>query len=387
LLVQHLLLLVFICLSEAAEGADTSPSIDEQSRRLEVLRSRISTVETERKAAETKLDALTEELKQSELSIARASKQLEAIRQAIRAKAGSLEDLKHTQRSHHQALQSRKETLAKHLRLAYLMRRQDYLKLLLNQEDPFLIGRGLAYHGYYNRLWSERIATVTAKLKELDALERTFKTETARLEQLQAEQQTKLQEIGNYRSKRQSIIAKLRQEISSQEQELKALREDEKRIEDLLRSLASGQAESPIAAGTAFAKLKGKLAWPSRGRITGQYGSPSESGSAKWQGVFIEAEPGTAIRAVSEGQVVFADWLKHFGLLVIIDHGDDYMSLYGHNQALYVSKGNWVKRGDTIGSVGDSGGNNVSGLYFEIRHKGVPANPMLWCQRLESVRR
>lgn len=339
------------------------------------------------KAAETKLDALTEELKDSELAIARASKQLEAIKRAIRAKTGSLEELKRTRQAHQKNLKAQKEALARQLRLAYLMRRQDYLKLLLNEEDPFLIGRGLAYHGYYNRLWTERIAAVMVKLKELDSTERIFRMETARLKQLQEDQQAKLQEIENHRGKRKSVIAKLKQELTSQDQELKALREDEKRIEDLMRSLASGHADKPIAAGTPFAKLKGKLTWPSRGRITGRYGSPNRVGSVKWQGVFIEAEPGTAIRAVSEGEVVFADWLKHFGLLIIIDHGAGYMSLYGHNQALYVTKGNWIKRGDTIGSIGDSGGNNVSGLYFEIRHKGVPVNPMLWCQRLESTGR
>ncbi len=383
MIIQRVFFFALVCLAPAIEGADTS--IDEQSRRLEALRSRITTVETEMKVASTKLDALTEELRSSELAIARAAKQLEAIKRAITAKAGSLEELKRTKQAHQKELKAQKEALAKQLRLAYLMYRQDYLKLLLNQEDPVLIGRGLAYHSYYNRLWTQRIVAVRTKLKEIDSLEKLFQMETEKLQQLQQEQQTKLQEIERYRSLRKGIIAKLKREITSQDQELKALREDEKRIEILIRSLASRREAEP--GGRSFAGLKGQLPWPSQGRITGRYGSPKKAGSLKWQGVFIEAEPGTAIQAVNEGKVVFADWFLNLGLLIIIDHGEGYMSLYAHNQALYVTKGNWVKRGDTIASVGDSGGSNVNGLYFEIRHQGVPVNPMLWCQRLESARK
>ena len=385
---------IFICvlavgLSPLLAGMDTSPSGDEHSRQLEQVRSHINTLEAEKKTAEGKLDALTEELKSSELAIAKASKQLDFISRAVHAKAGALEDLKRTKQAHWRSLEAQKASLAKQIRLAYLMHRQDHLKLLLNQEDPFLIGRGLAYHSYYSRPWTQRIAALKEKLKEMDSLEQLLQLQSGEIEQLHHEQQTKLHEIEAYRNQRRNIIVAFKEQITSHDQELEALRDQEQRIEALIRSIARGQGardKPPVTRSAPFGKLKGKLLWPSRGRITQRYGSPKKAGSLKWEGVFIEAEPGTAIQAVSAGRVVFADWFANLGLLVIIDHGEGFMTLYGHNQALYVAKENWIKAGDIIASIGDSGGNTVSGLYFEIRHLGVPLNPLRWCQRLERAK-
>src|SRR5437588_226452 len=206
---------------------DTSPSGDEHSRQLEQVRSHINTLEAEKKTAEGKLDALTEELKSSELAIAGASKQLNFISRAVHAKAGSLEDLKRTKQAHWRELEAQKASLAKQIRLAYLMHRQDHLKLLLNREDPFLISRGLAYHSYYSRLWTERIAVLKEKLKEMDSLEHLLQLQTGEIEQLHHEQQTKLHEIEAYRNQRQHIIVALKEQITSQDQELEALRDQE----------------------------------------------------------------------------------------------------------------------------------------------------------------
>jgi len=177
------------------------------------------------------------------------------------------------------------------------------------------------------------------------------------------------------------LLADLHRTISGQGQELERLRENEHRLESLLEELRAQPAPDMTQEVIAFDELKGRLPWPARGSLASKFGTPRKSGALKWQGVIIAAAGGQDVTAISRGRVVYADWLRHFGLLLIIDHGNGYMSLYGHNQSLFKERGDWVEAGETIASVGDSGGHAETGLYFEIRRRGTPVNPVQWCRK------
>ena len=273
--------------------------------------------------------------------------------------------------------------LARYVRAAYSTGRQDRFKLLLNQENPASVSRALTYYAYFNRERSERIDALATDLRQLADIKESIDRDTRRIAALRADKAAARRRHDGERNRRRRVIEQLAKTLDTQGARLERLRQDEAKLAELVAGLAKELADIPPATDrqTPFRSLKGKLPWPSAGTVRYRFGTPRANGDLSWKGVLVKARPGTPIRAVSHGRVAFADWLRGFGLLMIIEHGDGYMSLYGHSETLFKEVGDWVDGGELIARVGDSGGRDTSGLYFEIRHRGTPVDPMRWCGR------
>jgi murein hydrolase activator len=350
------------------------------SAELEAVRERISALEREIDAARNESETLRKQLRSTEDEINAANRKLTGLQSSLTEKSDHLESLTAEQTRQRTILQDATEALARQIRAAYISGRRDYIKLLLNQEDPGTIGRTLTYYDYYNRARTEQISKVSGQLEELAQLARTIGKEQAELQQLQATEQVRLSELEGLRAARRQIMAHLDGQIRSHGEELGSLREDQQRLENLLEELRAAPT-SPTAPLPPFGELRGKLDWPVSGRVLNRFGSSRRDGAMTWQGVRLEAREGEDVRAISSGQVIFADWFRNLGLLLIVDHGEGYMSLYGHNHDLLKTTGDWVEDGEIIAHAGSSGGQNQPAVYFEIRHQGKPVNPALWCRR------
>jgi septal ring factor EnvC (AmiA/AmiB activator) len=240
----------------------------------------------------------------------------------------------------------------------------------------------LVYFDYYNRARTERIAVVSGELAKLDELAQASARVEEELTVLEAKQATELAALEQSRDERRAVVAKLDAELRDANAAASKLKNEERRLTEVVKRLAELSAGFPVDNEQPFARVKGKLAWPVQGRLAGDYGQPRGAGGpVRWTGVLLEATAGTPVKAVYHGRVAFADWLQGLGLLVIVDHGGGYMSLYGHNEALLKESGDWVEPGETIAQVGDSGGQARPGLYFEIRYNGEPVNPHPWIAR------
>jgi murein hydrolase activator len=317
------------------------------------------------------------ELRKTDQSIAGTNqgvRRIEAELKSIRAElAGLDQELQRltAQRS------EQAERIADHLAAAYRLSGEDFLKLLLNQEDPQRFDRMLRYHRYFS---TARAATLAAYRETMSAIEANA-VETLAKEQALAEQQQNLdgerKELLAQRQERQRLLTALDTEMKGKSQQRTRLSEDRARLEKLIAELnrrAQGVA-------TTFAKSKGKLPWPTQGKLAHRFGQQRAGGLLTWQGVFITAPEGAPVTAVAQGRVAFSDWLRGFGLMTIIDHGSGYMSLYAHSDVLYKRVGETVKSGETVAAAGRSGGQTESGLYFEIRHNGAPIDPLTWLSR------
>jgi septal ring factor EnvC (AmiA/AmiB activator) len=238
------------------------------------------------------------------------------------------------------------------------------------------------YQRYLQAARIGRINALNAELEELTRLERTIDRKASALRRLRREKSEIRQHLDINRREHEALLAHLDTEIEDGETTLARMRGDEQKLEALVAGLREELESIPALEEQAqsFASLRGTLQWPSSGRLLHQFGAKRESDNQSWQGVLIGTDTGAPVTAVSHGRVAFADWLRGFGLLLIIDHGEGYMSLYGRNQSLFKEVGDWVAAGELIAVVGTSGGEEETGLYFEIRNNGIPMNPARWCQ-------
>jgi len=322
-------------------------------------------------------------LSKTETRIGRQSKNLRYLSRKLKNRKKTLAKLKRQRRKEEQKLLAQRELLGKQVRSAFMIGRQEYLKLMLNQEDPALVGRTLVYYDYFNQARSEQINQVQAALEKIENLSVAISAEAKRLQQTRTKQQAEKKALEKTYRERALVLASLSRDIKSKDQQLTQMSADEKRLQNLLQAINKAMPDIFAEAGNhkSFVAYKGKLVWPVNGQVKKLFGKRRKSGKLKWNGVIIRAAKGREVHAISHGRVAYADWLRGYGLLLIIDHGDGYMSLYGHNQSLYKETGDWVDVNEVIGEVGDSGGQQRSGLYFEIRHKGKPTNPSRWCKR------
>ena len=364
----------------AGVGAAANSDPKEQ---LEGVRKRIR--ELDRRLNQTRMqrDKLATGLRNTELAVARVTTELAEL---DRDKAEHEKRLASLARRHREILETMGElrtNLARYVRAAYATGRQDQFKLLLNQENPATLSRALTYYAYFNRDRAERIRALAMVLQQLADIKESTTRDTARLARLREQKATARKRLDGQRQARRDVIARLSRDLGDQDARLERLRQDEQTLAELVAGLARELADIAPAEirQVPFRQLKGKLPWPSVGKIRHKFGTPRGSGDLSWKGVLVTARPGTPVHAVSHGRVAFADWLRGFGLLMIIEHGDGYMSLYGHSESLFKDVGDWVEAGEIIGKVGDSGGRKSSGLYFEIRHLGKPVDPMRWCAR------
>lgn len=370
-------LMLLAALALAQEEARTrikEQELAEVRERIEDLRDSIERQTRDR-------DRLTAELGQVELAIGRARVRLEQI-DAERAESRSrLAEISRQQGQRQSDLGEEKGRLARQVRAAYTSGRQERIKLLLNQEDPAELGRLLVYYDYLNRLRGENIEEVHRQLDALNALRRQEMAEEARLAELADAKREELARLDGSRAERRRLVAGIETEIAKQGDEVERLRQQEEDLTRLIAELSTILADYPITSEEPFSRLKGQLTWPVAGRLIRNYGQPRGNGRLKWNGVMIAAPAGREVRAVYHGRVAYSDWLPGLGLLVVVDHGEGYMSLYGHNESLLKSTGDWVAPGDVLATVGQSGGQPTPALYFEIRRGKSPVDPGRWVSR------
>lgn len=377
--------LLSLCIAAMMLSLTWTTSADEVGHKeaeLEKLRARIEQVRKELEAAEGRKGGLVTQLRDIERKIGevdRAQRRTQASLEQTRDRLGSLERKRSDQE---RELAAQRKALAQQIRASYVMGRQEQVKLLLNQDDPARIHRTFVYYDYLHRARTKVIESAIAKLEQLQATEAQIRDEKRELDALLARRQRERMALEASRSEREGILAGLTHQITSQGRELEELQASAQRLQHLLDSLQNALADIPedAEATRSFQATRGEHPWPVQGRVRRLYGTALPGSDLRWTGVLIEAPAGREVRAVAAGRVAFADWLRGMGLLIIIDHGDGYLSLYGHNQALYRETGEWVGRGDVIGSVGDSGGQTRPALYFEIRRNGKPQNPSVWCR-------
>jgi septal ring factor EnvC (AmiA/AmiB activator) len=277
-------------------------------------------------------------------------------------------------------LASESQMLETQVRSAYTSGSQERIKLLLNQHDPATLGRLLVYYRYLSELRGENIEAVTDMINDLTALQRQAALEEDRLAGLARAQAAELAELSVAQESRQSLLVALKSRIREEGSAIERLAAQEQDLSRLIVELTSILSDYPITSEQPFSDLKGKLTWPVAGRLTHDFGQP-RAGGLKWNGVVLAAPMGKEVRAIYHGRVVFADWLSGLGLLVIVDHGEGFMTLYGYNETTLKMAGDWVAPGDVIATVGDSGGQSEAGLYFEIRRGKRPLNPRGWISR------
>ena len=338
--------------------------------------------EASKAEAELKSIATEIELRSAEVSVSRAREVLEDLRRERAVRAARRAALAAHKRELQAELASNRDALAGQLRAAYLIGREEPLKLLLNQKDPARAGRMFVYYSYFGRARASQIRLIEADVHGVEQLDGELEAEDAKLAELEQRQRAELASLEQARSRRTQVLASLEAESHSRAQSLERLRSQQAGLERLLRELRRATEKFPVDGNDAFAHLRGKLAWPVSGRIVARFGE-SRAGGLKWDGLLVATERGAPVRAVYQGRVIYADWLPGLGLLTIVDHGDGYMSLYGHNERLHKAVGERVAAGDTIASAGDSGGSNRPELYFEIRRSGKPVDPRPWFQAPE----
>jgi septal ring factor EnvC (AmiA/AmiB activator) len=350
-----------------------------QLRELEI---RIQTLQQQMHDIRTQYGQLQSQLQDSEEDIGLVAQRLENLHDALNDKQNTLADLQQQMSVQQKLFTAQRQVLAKQIRAAYIIGHQDYLKLWLNQQDPFIIGRMLTYYDYFNRAQLHQITSINKTLKNLQSLKQTIEQESSNLDQLVKDHTQKKRELELNYSERQKILLQLANTMEAQDKELKQLQEDKRQLETLLGTLGKTLQDfpAPFSGDISFAKLKGQLPFPTSGQVVNQFGEQLV-GHLKWQGMLMAATLGEKVRVVAPGMVVFAQWFRNLGLLVIVDHGEGYMSLYAHNQSLYVKTGDRVLANDIIATVGNSGGRKMSALYFEIRHQGVPQSPNEWLRR------
>lgn len=379
-----LLLGVGLGLAGPSALAERKPTPAQKEAELRKVNARIEQVRKAVNQDMEKRDKLSAQLRDAELSVQAARRQLDDLRaQRIEAEA-RLRKLEAEKAEREQALDGERTALAGELRTAYVNGREEQLKLLLNQEDPAAFGRMLAYYGYFGRARASRIQDIKDQLEHLALLREKIAGETARLQELETRQESQVAALRSAQEERSRAVGAIDQQIKARGGELERLQSQSRALEKLIADLrkALEAAPPPAVKPAPFEPLKGKLPWPVQsGRVLARFGQPRAGGSLKWQGMLIGTDRGARVRAPFAGRVVYGDWLPGMGLMIVIDHGSGYMSLYGHNEELFRKVGETVAAGDVIGSVGDSGGHNEPALYFEVRRGRTPVDPQIWLQR------
>ncbi|MCK4742554.1 MAG: peptidoglycan DD-metalloendopeptidase family protein [Sulfuriflexus sp.] len=363
--------------------ADEFTDTELQQNKLNELRQRIEKIQSGLSKQQDKHSKLRNQLKKSEKSIGKVNRQLIIIKRKLRNQQSELRKLKSKQQASQVDLTKQRKALGGQIRTAYAIGRQEYLKLLLNQQKPTEMGRTLVLYDYLNRARIESIAKIDAKVLQLALLQEKINKQTLKLKSTRQKRLKKKRSLEASRQQRSSVLNELNKKIRTRKQKLAQAKTDAQQLEDLMQGLRRALADVPTNAGVrkSFRSQKGRYRLPVRGRISSRYGSKRGKTGLRWQGVIIRAKQGAAVSSISHGRVAFADWLRGFGLMIIVDHSDGYMSLYGHNDSLYVETGDWIEAGEEIASVGRSGGRKKPALYFEIRHNGKPTNPLRWVKR------
>jgi septal ring factor EnvC (AmiA/AmiB activator) len=363
---------------------------------LRRLNDRIEKVRQSVNADVQKRDKLSVELREAELGVASARRELDDIRAQRLVAEDRLRGLEQQQAQGERELDGERAALAGELRAAYVNGREEQLKLLLNQQDPAAFGRMLAYYGYFGRARADRIQGIRDRLEHLALVREKIAAEKSRLDALEQQREQRVAALKSSQDQRALAVSRIEQQIKSRGGELQRMQSQarslEKLIAELRKAIEKAEREAAAAAKRSgqggatrpapFEPLKGKLPWPVQdGKVLARFGQPRAGGSLRWQGMLIGTDRGARVRAPFAGRVVYGDWLPGMGLMLVLDHGGGYMSLYGHNEEIFRKVGDEVAAGDVIGSVGDTGGHSQPALYFEVRRGRTPVDPQLWLTR------
>lgn len=349
---------------------------------LQAVKAEIERVTRQVSEEQVERDKVSRELRAAEVSVGKAREGLDGVRRGRAECASKRSSLATQKRAKEADLLRNRGALAGQLRAAYLIGRDEPLKLLLNQQDPARAGRMFVYYSYFGRARAEQIHDIENDVQTISGLDDQLQAQDTKLADLEQQQRADLEQLEQARAKRSEVLASLTAESNSHAQSLQRLKDQQGGLEKLLQELRRAIEKFPIDNNDAFAHLRGKLAWPVSGKVLARFGE-QRAGGVKWDGVLVATERGAPVRAVYAGRVIYADWLPGLGLLTIVDHGEGYMSLYGHNERLYKAAGERVNAGDTLASAGDSGGSNRPELYFEIRKAGKAVDPRPWFKAAE----
>jgi len=356
---------------------------EQKETELEKLRSHISSLRNDIDSTRTRHNSVNKELQKTEVAIGQRVNNLKQLNHKLKQQQRQLNKLYKDKRQHEKKMAQQRKLLGQQLRTAYINGQQEYLKLLLNQQDPAAVSRVMTYYDYFNRARTERIEQALKTIQQLDVVKSKIEKQQAVLKKLKKQEMVEQRELEKNYKARAVVVAQLQKELNSKGKQLSQLLENEKHIQQLLQAIREVMPELLKVPNESvpFAKLRGKLKWPAAGKIKNRFGAARTAGLLNWDGILINAPQGHDVYAIARGRVAYAEWLRGYGLLLIIDHGDGYMSLYGHNQSLFKETGDWVEAGEVIASIGNSGGQQDSGLYFEIRYNGAPTNPGKWCRK------
>lgn len=374
-----LLLLILLSpaqLIAAPDEPDVSP------KQLKELKKNINSLNAWLNKAQGKKSELQKALQKSEQEISRIGKDIHKIQQQLNQAQASLKKLQKKKKKLELQLKNQQSYLKKQIVTAYSLGRQPAVKVLLNLEDPQKIDRTLAYYDYFNKARAKEIESYRTTIDELSATRLAIDHQNETLINARSKLVTSKAELNESQRSRKRTLAKLNSSIKGKSLELEKLTNDQKRLEELLKKVEKAIANLKLPEDSRpFSQLRSKLPWPTRGKVTKYYRSRLAGGKLRQNGVIIETNPAEQVSAVHYGRVVFSDWIRGFGLMTIIDHGGGYMSLYGHNKSLLKDIGDWVHTGEAIAYAGNSGGQQETGLYFEIRKNGRPQNPLKWLKR------
>ncbi|MDH1264062.1 murein hydrolase activator EnvC [Pseudomonas sp. GD03944] len=409
---RALTLILLACLLTPAfadQKADTQKQLDAARTDVAELKKLLEKLQLEKTGVQ-------KELQKTETEMGQLEKQVKDLQGELKQSEEEIQRLDQEKKKLEGARLEQQRLIGIQARAAYQSGRQEYLKLLLNQQNPERFSRTLTYYDYLSEARMEQLATFNETLRQLNNVEQDIARQQAQLQEQKSALDDRRQKLGDARKERQLALAKLNKEFSARDQRLKAREQEQAQLTRVLKTIeetlarqakeaeearqralvaareqqrsapgkpanSGPQVSSGAVYGGPFASARGKLPWPVDGRLVARYGTP-RGGDArtKWDGVLIGASAGSQVRAVHGGRVVFADWLRGAGLLVILDHGNGYLSLYGHNQSLLKDAGDVVKAGEPIATVGTSGGQDEPALYFAIRQQGRPSDPAQWCR-------
>jgi len=379
-------------------------ALSELQQQLEALKKELDQAQEEHKDA-------ADALKESEVAISGADKKLHEISKQQVDNKKELAKLDAESKSTNQALSQEQKLLSGQLYQQYIHGQQSYVQMILQSEHPNEVARDLHYFSYVAKARAHLINKMQNNLNKIQRLNELTASKLQEITDLKQKQLSEKRILEAQKKEKSKVVNSLSQQIAEQRGQIKKLSRDEKRLSQLVSRLAriipknkpvskpiANKPASPVIkntpstsvavnnenlpsdsfAGANFSALKGKLRLPVRGAVSNRFGSARQDSGVSWKGLFIKANEGAEVKAVATGRVVFADWLRGFGNLIIIDHGDGYMSLYGNNQSVLKQAGEMVKSGDTIASVGNTGGNESNGLYYELRNQSRPFDPMTW---------
>jgi len=368
--------LMLVSGSVVAQDEDPSAQREKLAELQAELRARQQVLENSKASAQE----LEDVLKASELEIAKVAKALALTKQSLNDVEQEQSQLQAEQSELKTAIRKQQSLLSSQLKSAFMAGHYDYAKMLFYQDDARTFERVITYYQYVAKARQKEIESFRGNVARLEEVNEALEEKALALANLQKDQENQRAVLITRQDDRKTTLKKINQTIASENQKIASLQADEKALKDAIeaaRLAAERAAREAKISLDGLAKLKGKLKAPVDGRIRNLFGNRRQ-GQVRWKGIIIDGAEGDPVNSIAPGKVLYADWLRGFGLVSIIDHGDGYMSVYGHNQALLKQVGDEVRSGERIALVGRSGGQEYPNLYFEIRHKGKALNPRTW---------